>query len=106
MAQQFLVAAGLVHVRSAGDHERVDGRTNRGDRARRELQPAAGQDGAAARLTTWVRYEAAGRNRVALENTSSGPVTSRICAVGKVTITISGSVRIASSVPPAAPPMA
>ena len=29
-------------------------------------------------VTTWVRYRTAGRNREALEKTSSGPVTSRI----------------------------
>ena len=36
-------------------------------------------------LTTCVRYSAAGTRLVALEKTSSGPVTSRICADANVT---------------------
>jgi hypothetical protein len=41
-------------------------------------------------VTTSVRYRADGRNREALENTSKGPVTSRICASGNVTMTTRG----------------
>ena len=38
-------------------------------------------------VTTWVRYRTAGRKREALEKTSRGPVTSRIWAESKVTMT-------------------
>ena len=41
-------------------------------------------------VTTSVRYRADGRNREALENTSKGPVTSRICAWANVTTTTRG----------------
>ena len=43
-------------------------------------------------VTTSVRYARRSINRDAVEKTSSGPVTSRICAESKVTMTIRGAL--------------
>ena len=48
------------------------------------VKPQLASTGPPAGLTTSVWYGAPGRNRDALENTSSGPVTSRIWADSKV----------------------
>ena len=79
------VSATAAVMSAATCHEqRVHRASNLAERRGREFQPAAGTHGAAGVVTIWVTYCAAGRKRDVLENTSSGPGTSRIWAASNV----------------------
>ena len=86
--EKLLVGGRGVHARTAGHHQRVDraGDSPIGDEANSRPQlavtgpPRDGDDVGRGTRTD-------GMNREALEKTSSGPVTSRICAESKVAMT-------------------
>ena len=92
VVQELLVRARGVHAGAAGDHQRVDGADDVLIGEDANSRPQLALTGPPPVVTTSVRYAADSTKREAVENTSRGPVTSRICAASKVTMTTRGAL--------------
>ena len=87
LREQLLVGARQVHVATACHHERLHLSSHFAQRVVLNSMPLEEETIPPVTLTSSVWYAAASTKRVAVENTSRGPVTSRICAELKVTMT-------------------